>query len=59
VREVITGTADNHSSMLQDVQQGRPTEIDYITGYLLQVAAQYQVAAPLNNDLLEQVKNLA
>ncbi len=58
-RKVIASTADNHSSMLQDVQQGRPTEIGYITGYLLQMAARYQVAAPLNEELLEMVNNLA
>lgn len=36
VQQVIRGTADNTSSMLQDVQQGRRTEISYITGFALQ-----------------------
>lgn len=35
-RHVITGTATNTSSMLQDVQHGRRTEISYITGFALQ-----------------------
>ncbi len=45
---VIAGTADNRSSMLQDVERGRRTEIDYITGYLLQVAEQHGIDAPHN-----------
>ena len=56
VTDVITGTAGNRSSMLQDVERGRRTEIDYITGYLLQVAEQHGIDAPHNRALLESVK---
>ena len=34
VMDVIRSTADNVSSMLQDIRNQRHTEIDYITGYL-------------------------
>lgn len=34
--QVIHNTAANHSSMWQDTQQGRRTEISYITGFALQ-----------------------
>jgi len=57
VAGVIAGTADNLSSMLQDVHNGQRTEIDYITGYLLQVAGRYGIDAPLNRALLETIKN--
>jgi 2-dehydropantoate 2-reductase len=57
VADVIQATASNRSSMLQDVQQGRRTEIDYITGYLLQVAALHGIDAPYNRALLESIKN--
>ncbi|MEZ5573698.1 MAG: 2-dehydropantoate 2-reductase [Halioglobus sp.] len=57
VANVIAGTADNRSSMLQDIQLGRPTEIDYINGYLLQVAAGHGVDAPHNRALVERIKN--
>lgn len=57
VAAVIAGTAHNRSSMLQDVLNGRPTEIDYITGYLLQVADRYRIDAPHNRALLEKIKN--
>jgi 2-dehydropantoate 2-reductase len=57
VARVIAGTADNRSSMLQDVEHGQPTEIDFITGYLLTVATQHGIDAPHNSALLERVKN--
>lgn len=59
VKGVIDGTADNRSSMLQDVQAARPTEIDYITGYLLQVARRHGMAAPRNSELLARIHKLA
>lgn len=56
---VIKATANNHSSMLQDVRSGGRTEIDYITGYLCAVAATHGIATPLNNTLLAEVKHRA
>ena len=55
VASVIAGTADNRSSMLQDIEHRRPTEIDYITGYLLHVAAQHGIGAPLNRALFKEI----
>jgi 2-dehydropantoate 2-reductase len=59
VAAVIAGTAGNRSSMLQDVACGRPTEIDYITGHLLQVADRFGIRAPLNRALLEKIQHRA
>ena len=59
VRAVIAGTADNRSSMLQDIERGRQTEIDYITGYLLQVAERHGIAAPYNQSLLKRIRHHA
>jgi|AntAceMinimDraft_11_1070367.scaffolds.fasta_scaffold03266_3 2-dehydropantoate 2-reductase len=59
VAAVIASTADNRSSMLQDVLRGSRTEIDYITGYLLQVADQHGIVAPHNRALLERIKKRA
>jgi 2-dehydropantoate 2-reductase len=56
VGAVIAGTAANRSSMLQDVESGHRTEIDYINGYLLQVAEQHGIDAPCNRALVEKVK---
>ena len=56
VFEVIRSTASNRSSMLQDVEAGRPTEIDFITGWLVEQANIYGIATPINAELLETVR---
>ncbi len=55
---VIRATADNRSSMLQDVLAGRGTEIEYISGHLLHLAARYGVAAPQNESLYRSICRL-
>ena len=54
--EVIESTADNISSMLQDIRMQRHTEIDYITGYLLRRARAHGLTLPENSRLYERVK---
>ncbi|TNV20593.1 2-dehydropantoate 2-reductase [Buttiauxella sp. B2] len=56
VGDVIESTAANISSMLQDVRAQRHTEIDYITGYLLQRARSHGLSLPVNSRLYEQIK---
>jgi len=41
-------TGANRSSMLQDVEAGRPTEIDAISGAVAREAERRGVAAPMN-----------
>lgn len=53
--EVARRTAANRSSMLQDVQARRRTEIDYINGFLCRQAAAAGVPCPLNEALCERV----
>lgn len=53
---VIEATAPNHSSMLQDVMAGRRTEIDAITGYVIERAAANAVDVPVNRTLFALVK---
>lgn len=56
VWQVIDSTANNISSMLQDVRAQRQTEIDYISGYLLKRARAHGIAVPENARLYEQIK---
>ena len=46
VMDVAKVTARNRSSMLQDVMARRRTEIDYLTGALLQMARRNRVSVP-------------
>ena len=57
VTGVIAATANNRSSMLQDVENGRRTEIDYITGFMLHVANQHGIDAPHNRALMQRIKD--
>jgi len=50
-------TANNFSSMLQDVQNKRSTEIDFINGYLLNKATVSNLTLPLSQSLVELVKS--
>lgn len=43
---VARATARNRSSMLQDIEAGRETEAEFLTGALLQMASAHDVAAP-------------
>lgn len=56
VNQVIENTAENISSMLQDIRAQRRTEADYITGYLLRRARAHGIAVPENTRLYEQIK---
>ncbi|HHS9577630.1 TPA: 2-dehydropantoate 2-reductase [Raoultella planticola] len=56
VHQVIESTAENISSMLQDIRAQRRTEIDYITGFLLKRARAHGLAVPENARLFELVK---
>ncbi|KDN42707.1 hypothetical protein RSAG8_06664, partial [Rhizoctonia solani AG-8 WAC10335] len=44
-------TSANFSSMLQDVRNGRETEVKYMNGYLSRMGKKYGVPTPVNNIL--------
>ncbi len=55
---IAINTYHNRSSMRQDVENGRTTEIDAICGAVVRIAAQYGIPAPVNERLWRQVKEL-
>lgn len=56
VLQVIQATADNNSSMYQDLRLGRRTEIDYINGFVCKKAHELGLQVPHNEALWRQIK---
>jgi len=53
VHQVIAQTAENYSSMQQDFAKGRRSELDYITGFLLNQAEQHQLQLPAHQAIYQ------
>ena len=56
VNAVSKATAENKSSMLQDLERGRRTEIDAINGAIVRIGAEAGLACPVNALLTQLVK---
>jgi 2-dehydropantoate 2-reductase len=55
---VARATAENQSSMLQDVLHNRPTEVDAINGALVKAAIEVGVPVPVNETLWRLVRGM-
>ncbi|MCX8204421.1 MAG: 2-dehydropantoate 2-reductase [Candidatus Nezhaarchaeota archaeon] len=53
---VAKATAGNKNSMLQDLEKGRRTEVDYINGAIAREAEELGIEAPLNKALTLLIK---
>ncbi|KAB1197650.1 MULTISPECIES: ketopantoate reductase family protein [Haloferax] len=51
IDRVVEKTAANHSSMLQDVDSGKRTEVDAINGAVVETAVKHQFEVPTNQTL--------
>jgi 2-dehydropantoate 2-reductase len=58
VEDVVHRTARNHSSMLQDMRRGAPTEIEAINGAVVRTAERYGISTPVNQTLYLLVKSM-
>jgi 2-dehydropantoate 2-reductase len=56
LERVMKIDANARSSMWEDLQRGRPTEIDYLQGVLLQLADRHGVATPVMKRVTVMVK---
>ncbi|MBY8984466.1 MAG: 2-dehydropantoate 2-reductase [Candidatus Lokiarchaeota archaeon] len=56
--EVARKTAENKNSMLQDVLNGSPTEIDFINGRIVMYAHELGVKVPINEVITQLIKGL-
>ena len=58
VRRVLTQTAANKSSMLQDCIAGRTTEIESINGYIIQQGALYHLPCAAHHQVCEDLRRI-
>ncbi len=56
--DVLTKTANNQNSMLQDILNHNPTEIDFLNGKILKIATDFRIKVPFNEFLTYLVKGL-
>lgn len=56
--EVATATASNFSSMHQDIQYGRLTEVDFINGHIVKEAERLKKSVPFNQAIWQQIKKM-
>lgn len=55
---IASQTAPNYSSMLQDFKHNKSLEIDYLNGYLCELATQNNIRCEENRTLTQQLKKL-
>jgi 2-dehydropantoate 2-reductase len=53
---ILQGYGDSRPSMLQDLERGRATEIDFINGYVVALGRRLSVATPVNEALVNAVR---
>lgn len=56
LEQVVAETATNRSSMYQDVAAGRRTEVDAISGFVIERAAAHDIETPVNETLTRLIR---
>ena len=59
IYKIARTTSDNKCSMLQDIEKGVKTEIDYLNGKFLEISKRENVEAPINSKLVSIIKTLS
>lgn len=54
--KLVPATASHHASMLQDIQNGKRTEIDALNGAVVELGKKYRVSTPVNEMITMLVK---
>lgn len=56
IHEVCRQTSENFSSMLQDLNHRRPTEIDYLNGAIVRLGEKHQKKMPVNAEWVQRIR---
>jgi 2-dehydropantoate 2-reductase len=54
--KVVRNTAENRSSMLQDLDHGRPTEVDAISNSILELGQRHGLSLPMTARMVERIR---
>lgn len=57
--DIALKTAENHSSMLQDIRANKKTEIDDMTGYICKEAKHLNLDVPMNSELYAKIQRMS
>jgi len=55
---IIEKTRNNKCSMLQDIERGRRTEIDFMNGFIVRESRRHGLKAPVNAAITELIRYL-
>ncbi len=58
MRALITDMRDAKASMLQDLERGRPCEVESLNGYLARMASRAGLAAPVNEQVTGIIRDI-
>jgi 2-dehydropantoate 2-reductase len=58
VLQVLNATAQNRNSMLQDIEKGRKTEIDFINGTISRLGVVHEIPTPWNEAIVALIHAL-
>ena len=58
ILKIMEKTKDNRCSMLQDIERGRRTEIDYINGFIVRESRSLGLKAPVNAAIADLIRHL-
>ncbi|MHA2248103.1 MAG: ketopantoate reductase family protein [Candidatus Hodarchaeales archaeon] len=58
ILKIMEKTKDNRCSMLQDIERGRRTEIDYINGFIVRESRRLGLKAPVNAAIADLIRHL-
>jgi len=59
IEKIIRNTAENKCSMLQDLENGRQTEIDAINGEIVRIADNNGLDAIYNKEFIKKIKSVS
>jgi len=58
ILSVMEKTSNNKCSMLQDIERGRKTEIDYMNGFIVRESTRLGLKAPVNAAIADLIRHL-